>query len=53
MENKNKEQNPVALCKVINGTVYKVRVHFKEDGKEEMKDIIKRLLVREIQSEKI
>lgn len=35
---------------LINGTVYKVRVHFKEEGNEDMKAKIKRLLVQDFAS---
>lgn len=50
MEKKKEKENPVALCKAINGTVYKVRVHFKEEGNEDMKAKIKRLLVQDFAS---
>ena len=46
-ENDNLEKN-IALCKEIEGMVYKVYIHFDESAKEDMKDKIKKLLIKEI-----
>ena len=48
MSEEKKMENPVALCKVIDGSVYLVRVHFKEDTKEDMKAKIKKLMVKDL-----
>lgn len=41
---------PVALRKMIGGTMYCVRVHFNEDAKETMKDKIKRMLENDVKA---
>ena len=46
-ENDNLAKN-IALCKEIEGMVYKVYIHFDEAAKEDMKDKIKKLLIKEI-----
>ena len=46
-ENDNLAKN-IALCKEIEGMVYKVYIHFDESAKEDMKDKIKKLLIKEI-----
>ncbi len=52
MAETKKSENPVAMVKVINGTVYRVRVHFNEDAKETMEDKIVKLLAQELRTEK-
>ncbi len=42
------KEDQVALVKVINGTVYKVRVHFNENAKETMEDKLVKLMVQEL-----
>lgn len=49
MENR-KANTPVALRKMIGGTMYCVRVHFIEDTKETMKDKIKRMLESDVKA---
>lgn len=44
-------ETPVSLCKGINGTVYKVRVHFNEKAKETMEDKILKLIIHDLKSE--
>ncbi len=46
-ENDNLAKN-IALCKEIEGMLYKVYIHFDESAKEDMKDKIKKLLIKEI-----
>ena len=46
-ENDNLVKN-IALCKEIEGMVYKVYIHFDESVKEDMRDKIKKLLIKEI-----
>ena len=55
MTGKTKKENtkshtPVALRKMIGGTMYCVRVHFNEDAKETMKDKIKRMLENDVKA---
>lgn len=49
MENR-KANTPVALRKMIGGTMYCVRVYFNEDTKETMKDKIKRMLESDVKA---
>lgn len=49
MENR-KAITPIALRKMIGGTMYCVRVHFNEDTKETMKDKIKRLIENDVKA---
>ena len=49
MDNR-KSHTPVALRKMIGGTMYCVRVHFNEDAKETMKDKIKRMLENDVKA---
>ena len=46
-ENDNLAKN-IALCKEIEGMVYKVYIHFAVSAKEDMKDKIKKLLIKGI-----
>ncbi len=41
-------EDQVALVKVINGTVYRVKVHFSETAKETMEDKIIKLMVQDL-----
>ena len=49
MDNR-KSHTPVALRKMIGGTMYCVRVHFNEDARETMKDKIKRMLENDVKA---
>ena len=49
MDNR-KSHTPVALRKMIGGTMYCVRVHFNEDAKETMKDKIKGMLENDVKA---
>ncbi len=45
-----KNENQVAMVKVINGTVYRVKVHFNENAKETMEDKIVKLMVQDLRA---
>lgn len=45
--------NPVAMRKTIGKTTYIVRVHFNEDATENMQDMIKRLIARDIKQKAV
>ena len=45
--------NPVAMRKTIGKTTYLVRVHFNEDATENMQDMIKRLIARDIKQKAV
>ena len=45
--------NPVAMRKTIGKTTYLVRVHFNEDATENMQDMIKRLLARDVKQKAV
>ena len=45
-----KNEDQVALVKVINVTVYRVKVHFCETAKETMEDKILKLMVQELRA---
>ena len=45
--------NPVAMRKTIGKTTYLVRVHFNEDATENMQDMIKRLLTRDVKQKAV
>ena len=49
MDNR-KSHTPVALRKMIGGTMYCVSVHFNEDARETMKDKIKRMLENDVKA---
>ncbi len=44
------KENDVALVKVINGTVYRVKVHFNENAKETMEDKIVKLMIQDLRN---
>ena len=56
-KNKNNDSalqgNPVAMQKTIGKTTYLVRVHFNEDATENMQDMIKRLLARDVKQKAV
>ena len=45
--------NPVAMRKTIGKTTYLVRVHFNEDATENMQDMIKRLIARDVKQKAV
>ena len=45
--------NPVAMRKTIGKTTYLVRVHFNDDATENMQEMIKRLIARDIKQKAV
>lgn len=50
MAETKQNEDQVAMVKVINGTVYRVKVHFNENAKETMEDKIVKLMVQELKA---
>ncbi len=50
MEEVKKNEDQLALVKVINGTVYRVKVHFSETAKETMEDKIVKLMIQDLKA---
>lgn len=50
MAEEKKNEGQVALVKVINGTVYRVKVHFNENAKETMEDKIVKLMIQDLRA---
>ena len=45
--------NPVAMRKTIGKITYLVRVHFNDDATENMQEMIKRLIARDIKQKAV
>ena len=51
-ENKNEQNTGTKTIKKIGKATYEVVVHFNENATETMKDKLKRIMLREMESEK-